>query len=174
MSAPLYQIHADIARLIDEYNSAESDEDLQRIETELNSLNMNLEEKVVNIGYVILNLQADNRELDGQIAKFAVEVDRLKTTKAVRDNRIKRLKDDLLAAMETARLPKVKTADISVTVAKNGQPSVNVTDASKVPDKYKIIQDPLVDKKAIARDWQETHEAPDGAEVTQGKHLLIR
>lgn len=51
---------------------------------------------------------------------------------------------------------------------------MNVVDASKIPERFLIQQEPAIDKKAMPTEFRNTGEEIDGVEITQTEGVRFR
>lgn len=136
----------------------EEDCDQESFEAAIQSLNIELEAKVANIGLLIKNLRAD-------IEARKVAIERLQADTAATERRIDWLKGYLLAHLPDRP---VKTA--LVTVRRNqGREQVSIT--GDVPVQYLVVVPPRPDKAALLHDLKEGREIP-GAELIRGEDFV--
>ena len=76
-------------------------------------------------------------------------------------------------AMEVAGATEIQTSIGKWRIQKN-PPSVNVVDASKIPKRFLIQQEPAIDKKAMLTEFRNTGEEIDGVEITQTEGVRFR
>ena len=90
-------------------------------------------------------------------------------------NRQDRFNSYLLENMNALSIKKIETPVGSVTVAKSPL-SVEITDESKVPEKYKTqVITTKIDKTKIKNDFKETGEVIEGVQYnTNNTHLLFK
>ena len=90
-------------------------------------------------------------------------------------NRKDRFNKYLLENMNALNIRKIETAVGSVTVAQSPL-SVEITDESKVPEKYKTqVITTKIDKTKIKNDFKETGEVIEGVQYnTNNTHLLFK
>ena len=90
-------------------------------------------------------------------------------------NRKDRFNKYLLENMNALSIKKIETPVGSVTVAKSPL-SVEITDESKVPEKYKTqVITTKIDKTKIKNDFKETGEVIEGVQYnTNNTHLLFK
>lgn len=120
------------------------EEDPQTVKDTLESVEYDLEEKADNYAKIVRNFES-------QIETLKAEERRLKDRRQVCENAIKRLKDDLQAAMMQTGKRKIKTDLFSFTVAKNGGalPVIVDVETEDLPDECVIITE-KPDLKALA------------------------
>ena len=109
--------------------------------------------------------------LDG----IKAEIERLKTYKGIVEGRIDRYKEYVKSNMEVLGIKKIETELGTLSIA-NSPIKVEIIDKEKVPAEFKkVIQDIQIDKKAIADNFKETGEIPEGVNIqTENKSLRIK
>lgn len=109
--------------------------------------------------------------LDG----IKAEIERLKTYKGIVEGRIDRYKEYVKSNMEVLGIKKIETELGTLSIA-NSPIKVEIIDKEKVPSEFKkVIQDIQIDKKAIADNFKETGEIPEGVNIqTENKSLRIK
>ena len=138
----LYELTDEFLQLQQMLEDGEADE--QIYQDTLESLEYDLEEKADNYAKIIRNFES-------QIETLKVEERRLKDRRQVCEKAIKRLKDNLQAAMVQTGKRKIKTDLFSFTVAKNGGalPVIVDVDTEDLPDECVVITE-KPDLKALA------------------------
>ncbi|EKE4696124.1 siphovirus Gp157 family protein, partial [Listeria monocytogenes] len=116
-----------------------------------------------NVAFVI-------KELEGQSLVLETEIKRLSERKTTINNNIKRLKQSLQDAMETANKPKIRTNLFTLGIRKS-PPSVAVEDESKLIA-YLVEQPKKLDKTRLKDDLKKGIDVP-GATLIQTEHLRI-
>ena len=78
------------------------------------------------------------KELEGELAKWKVEKERIERHCKTLDNNIERMKSRMLNAMTVMNKPEIKTEHFNIKIAKNGgqAPLMFIPDA-KIPDRFK-------------------------------------
>lgn len=123
-----------------------------------------IEEKAVNMAYVIKNI-------DGDIDAIDKEINRLQERKKSAKNKQTRLKNYLKDSMEQIGMEKLSTPIFNFNIQKN-PPALIVEDESKIDDKYFIVEKTL-DKKAIKEAIKQGAEI-EGVSLKQSESLRIR
>lgn len=123
-----------------------------------------IEEKAVNMAYVIKNI-------DGDIDAIDKEINRLQERKKSAKNKQTSLKNYLKGSMEQLGIKKLKTPVFSFNIQKN-TPALIVEDESKIDDKYFIVEKTL-DKKTV-KDLIKQGAEIEGASLRQTESLRIR
>ena len=76
--------------------------------------------------------------------------------------------------LQTMDKKKFKTDIHSYSISKNA-PSLNILDATKIPEKYMVVQEPKLDRKMLLADVKANPEEFKGiAETKQTESLKIR
>jgi hypothetical protein len=110
--------------------------------------------------------------LDGDDEVFTKEIERLTKRRQVIRNRKGTMKQNLQQTMELTGVDKITTPLHKISI-QNNAPSVKITSEMAIPDRYKIEQEPKIDKKALLADLKEG-EVIDGAEIQQTRSIRIR
>ena len=158
----LYDVVADIKEL--QEMATELELDAQTISDTLEMLNMEFEDKADNCAKAI-------RYLEGIVKALEVEIKRLQERKTIITNNIIRIKKSLEKAMCDTGNKKFKTLLFSYNVQKNA-PSLDILDETKIPKKYYVKQDPVLDKKSLLVDAKVKNVK--GVSVKQTESLRIR
>lgn len=140
-------------------------EDPEIIQTHLEIINDEFEEKADRIAYCMTWLEGYTKTIKEEEERLAAR------RKAIENNR-ERLKDYLQNCMIATNKLKFKTAMHSFGIQKNPQ-SVRLIEGEKIPDIYLIPQEPKVDKRAILSDLKAGKELRF-AELYQTESLRIR
>jgi len=143
--------------------------DKDGITKELGNIVDQIEDKVCNIGKLILELKSDAESIKA-------EEDRLAKRRSAALNKIEYLKNYLLTEMQTANVLKAKKDVISVAV-RNNPPSVEVAKFDEVPEQYiRVIPEVReADKKLILQHFKDTGEIVTGVDIiTNRKYLEVR
>lgn len=157
----LYELTEQYQQLVDMAADAEPEvlaDTLEGIEGEI-------EDKADNYAKVI-------RSIAGDIESVQAEIDRLSTRKMAMENTVKRIKDNLQAAMIATGKRKFKTSTFSFGIQKNPA-SVQVKDIVNIPSQFWKPQDPVLDKVAL-KNYLKENGAQDYAELVQTESLRIR
>lgn len=160
--------------LSDAYRALQETEELTEEEliTCLNNVQELFNEKAINIGKLVLSLQADAEGID-------TELKRLSERKQAIENRVKGLKFYLAQEMEVTSIDKVKNEILTISL-RNSPPSVEVIDEKLIPDDYwrEIPSRFEIDKQAILSVYKESSEGvpeiPGVKIITSKKHVVIR
>ena len=171
----LYQIKNGFMEL----NNADdiSEEDKAKINEELSLALQNKSKNIINYNNYLSDLiaNADIEIKRIQVANADIEIKRIQGYKKMLQNRQDRFNSYLLENMNALSIKKIETPVGSVTVAKSPL-SVEITDESKVPEKYKTqVITTKIDKTKIKNDFKETGEVIEGVQYnTNNTHLLFK
>ncbi len=143
-------------------NEEITEEDKKQIKEELTIL---LQQKSQNvIGYV------RNKELTIEAMKF--EEKRISEQRKSLENRLTKFKEYVKECMENNDITKIETSLGSLTIAKSPI-SVEIKNENEVPSEFKQeVVTVKIDKKAIADNFKETGEIPNGVEIHTGNTNL--
>lgn len=164
--ARLYDLTDEYVSLVALYEDAETEQEREEILQRILDCGDDIAAKAENYAKFVKNEEADAKAL-------TVEIARLQDKKRVAENAVKRTKEYLLMAMEIAGASEIQTSIGKWRIQKN-PPSVNVVDASKIPERFLIQQEPTVDKKAMLAEFRSTGEVFDGVEITQTEGVRFR
>lgn len=159
----LYQITSAFPMLIAQEEMSE--EDKKKVEEELTVL---MQQKSKNIiGYF------RNNELT--ISAMKEEEKRIAEARKNLENRNENFKKYVKECMENAGLTKVETVLGTLSIAKSPI-SVEITNENEVPSEYKQeMVTTKIDKKAIADNFKQTGEIPNGVVInTENTNLRIK
>lgn len=140
------------------------DDDPELMADILKGINLEIEDKMVNIAYVIKNL-------DGDVAALDTEIKRLQERKKSAENKQKRLKTYMHDSMVALDIKKIKTPIFSFNIQRNA-PSVVITNENTIGEEYfKVKRE--VDKTALGKAIKAGVEV-EGAELKYTESLRIR
>lgn len=159
----LYELRTELMTLLEMAEDPEVDEETLRDTME--AVTGELEEKAEGYGCVI-------RQMEHDAAALATEIKRLQARKKSIEDNAGKLKTRLQEAMTATGQRKLKTNLFSFTVRKNA-PALTVTDEDKIPERYWVLPEPVLDKTALKDDLKAGQEIP-GVTLTQGESLQIR
>ncbi len=167
MSDTLYEITRELVLLenYEEPQELNGEDKLELFRQALDNLNMKFLDKVTNIIKFIKNLESYRDAV-------ASEAKRLSDRKRSFDNRIDWLKNYTKSCMEATQSEKIKYSLFTISVGKS-QPSVEIVDIEKVDAQFIKIKKE-VDKTKIIEQVKATGVIPDGVNIVQGTHLIIR
>lgn len=164
--ANLYEligIYEDFSRM---YNQAETDEELLEAERYLIEAEVDLTEKVENIARLIKNFEAEREA-------FKKESNRLAAKAKSFDNKVTSLKRYLQDNLEVAGVDKVKGELFTVSV-QNNPISLDLSTTEHIPDEFKRVPEPVVNKRELLKHIKDTGEVFEGVEVKQTRSIRIR
>lgn len=157
MNKSLYNLTADMLALM------ESDEATDEQITEVFGLITSKENK-------ICHLRAD---IIGEIAKFKAEEQRLATIRKAMENRVARLEEYIKSAMVALEVTEATAGTFKLSILPS-QGSLEITDESKIPARFKtIVQTTKIDANGVKAAIK-SGEHIDGAEIKPGYVLRIR
>ena len=162
----IYEIKKELLELLAEYDIAESDEERDAVLERIFAVDGDLKDKGENYAHIIANYKAIS---DG----LAYEAKRLQAKKRACDRMIEKLKGNIKDVMETLDIKRMDT-HTGYWGIQNNPWSCEVTDLSKVPERFLVPQDPVVDKKAALAEFKESGECFDGLSMTQSRSVRFR
>lgn len=133
----------------------------------LESIEGEIKDKAVNIGYVVKNLEADE-------AALTAEIKRLQDKKKAVVKKKKGLKDYLQSSMYAVGLRKIQSAPFNIRIQKNAKSLTFDNEEqfmkNEFYDNYFIPQPPKLDKKQILEDLK-NGAVIEGVELQQSESL---
>lgn len=142
MSATLYEMTGQYLEALDFLTDPENGVDEITIKDTLESIDSEIDEKMLNVGRFIL-------ELEHQAEGIKSAMDRMAARRKTAEARAQWLKDYLKSAMEHTGKHKVSDADIALSLARL-PPSVIVDDELLIPSEFKRTKTEIsIDKTAI-------------------------
>ncbi|PZT57400.1 siphovirus Gp157 family protein [Paenibacillus silvae] len=166
----LYKLSEDY-KFLSEYletaleNDEIAEDDFEMYKNTLEALEDGIENKCENIVKFM-------RNLEGSIEAFKVEEQRFSKKRKYMENKQERLKGLLHEFLESNNIEKMNAGVFKVKLQVN-PPSINVYDPTKIPDTYKIAQEPKIDSKALLKDVKNGLEIDGATLVTDKKHIRI-
>ncbi|OBG93858.1 hypothetical protein A9X05_09140 [Mycobacterium sp. E3298] len=164
----LYELTENYKRFLEYSNDALDEEGIEEDEIEmlidnLDAIQDTIENKVENIAKFLKNIEGD-------IAAYKTEEDRLKKNRTTLENKHERLKLYTQQMLELAGIEKLKTPLFNVRIQKNNA-SVLITDASKIPAAYRVPQPDKIVSDAILKALK-SGQVVEGAEFApEKKHI---
>ncbi|MDT2675085.1 siphovirus Gp157 family protein [Enterococcus dongliensis] len=140
------------------------DLDSETLRDTLDSISDEIENKVINIGFIIKEKKADIKAIQDAMKELAEKKQSIEKS-------IDSLQCYAYDSMKLTGVNKAKTPLLSIWI-QNNQPSVNVTDESMIPKSFFIEQEPKLDKKQLKEELK--HGEIPGAELVQTESLRIR
>lgn len=159
----LYQLEDNLMKVVEMAESADED-DQQKFNDTIESLQSSIVDKAVSYANVIKQLKADSKQL-GEKIKHDQAVKRSIDKNAIR------LLSTLQQGMDTAGIDHIKDLDTSIWIQKNA-PSVRHVNDDLIPSKY-IKTETKIDTQAILNDLKQGIEVP-GAELQQTQSIRIK
>lgn len=111
------------------------------------------------------------KNLDGDVTALKAEERRIADNRKALENRVDRLREAVRSAMIATGERKVKVG-IGTWSLQKGRPCVMVMDEAKVPDEYKIVQAPTLDRTKMLMELKEG-VIIEGAELGEGAEPLV-
>jgi vacuolar-type H+-ATPase subunit I/STV1 len=161
---PLYEITNEYKALIREIEDCEELSDDQI--AQLDSVNIDIKEKVINVASFIKNLEAESEAIVKAMESMEVRRKRL-------ENKTSKLKDYLKMNMEFMEIKEVKSPYFNVKVLANPV-SVSILAEDEIPLKYKKEITLMRLDKLMIRDELKNHVPVPGAMLEQKTRLEIR
>ena len=112
------------------------------------------------------------QNLNSEITAFKKEENRLKKIRMAKENKLKWLKKYVQDFLEISGVTKFEIGIFTLSIKKN-PPSLEIYDATLIPEQYLKPQDPVLDTQKIKELLQKGEEIP-GATLKQTKGLRIR
>lgn len=162
---PLYEMVIMYNELMEKYNQAETEEDVQRLETELNSVASSIQQKSSHIAFSIKNSEEHLQIID-------MEIERLKARKAKIQKFQEWAKKYLSSMLHAAGIIRMELPLITITFRKSSR--VEILDNSVIPKEYlrtRTVTEP--DKIAIKNAWDEGISVI-GTKIITEDHLQIK
>ena len=161
----LYEIAEEYMQLCE--IAEDTDVDTQVFEDTLAGIEAELEVKADAYAVILTNLDNDTEKIDKEIERLTI----MKKTLKSRSDFLKRKLTNTMLLMDKK---KFKTDIHSYSISKNA-PSLNILDATKIPEKYMVVQEPKLDRKMLLADVKANPEEFKGiAETKQTESLKIR
>ena len=157
--ASLYELSAWYANLLEQYDSAETDEERDEIAAYLVNAEGDMAAKADAYAKLIRNKTAEAEA-------FRNEAKRLTAKAKAGENLIERLKGAMLDAMQMAGMDKIPTSIGKWRLQKNPY-SCKVTDWTKIPQEFREPQPDKVDSAGLIKHYKATGEVFDGCEIKQ-------
>ena len=164
--ANLYELTDQFKQAEYYFNNAETDEEMLEAEKYLIGAEIELSDKVENIAKFIKNLEAE-RDV------FKKESDRLASKAKSFANKADSLKRYLQDSLEVAGVDKVKGELFTVSV-QNNPISLDLSTTEHIPDEFKRVPEPVVNKRELLKHIKNTGEVFEGVEVKQTRSIRIR
>ena len=163
----LYELSDDYRNLLEALDGEDSEQD--NITAILSQVKEQFNEKVENIGKMVLSLKADAEAVK-------LEEQRLAKRRKALESKADWLSDYLKNELTNTGVDNVKGTLVTVSLRKNPA-SVNILNAEAIPEIYRVVipESWQPDKKAILTQFKNTGEIVDGVEIVNDKkHLEIK
>ena len=118
----------------------------------------------------IVNIAKYVKSIEGESKTIAAEIARLNAAKKSRENKIARLKEVSLYAMELLKIESINDPIMPVKIVKNAGYSVSVENVQSLPDKFLKITY-AADKRALLDAMGE--QEIDGVTYHKGQHIRL-
>lgn len=164
--AKLYELTEAYVDLMAQLEECETDFQRDAVFAALESINDSISEKGEAYARMMRNAQADSEA-------YEKEIKRLENHKKAADNLVKKLKNYIAYAMGIAGATELNTSIGKWKLQKNN-PSVEILDADKIPERFREIPPPKVKNSLILNYWRETGEIPDGCEIVRTESVRFR
>lgn len=160
----LYQLTENYNNL---YDLLENEEvPIEVVEEAIKEIEDGIEDKFENISKLI-------KTIEGQVKVFKDEEKRLKTRRTTMENKVKSLKNYMLDQLTIMDRTKVQANTFVVRKQKSPK-SIEITNPSKLDDKYLIPQEPKPDSKAIKEDLDNGVEVEGATYKPDNYHIRIQ
>ena len=164
--ANLYELTDQFKQAEYYFNNAETEDEMLEAERYLIEAEVDLTEKAENIARLIKNFEAEREA-------FKKESDRLAAKAKSFDNKVTSLKRYLQDNLEVAGIDKVKGELFTVSV-QNNPISLDLSTTEHIPDEFKRVPEPVVNKRELLKHIKETGEVFEGVGVKQTRSIRIR
>lgn len=164
--ANLYELTAEFKQAEYYFNNAKTEDEMLEAERYLIEAEVGLTEKAENIAKWIKNLEAE-RDV------FKKESDRLASKAKSLGNKSDSLKRYLQDSLEVAGVDKVKGELFTVSV-QNNPISLDLITTEHIPDEFKRVPEPVVNKRELLKYIKDTGEVFEGVEIKQTRSIRIR
>ena len=142
----LYEIAGELQRVVDEYNSVETDEELTALEATLGDLSLSFNDKAIGVALHIVSTEAT-------VTAIASEVARLSNLVVRNQKRADWFREYLKRNMEATGIEKIDGGKVTLKIKKNPA-SVIIEDETVIPDEYRKRKEVVtIDKTAIKESW---------------------
>jgi len=160
MSATLYEMTGQYLEALDFLTDPANAVDQQTAVDTMENMDAPIEEKMLNVGRFIL-------EMEHQSEGIKAAIDRMAARKKAIDNRAEWLKGYLKAAMEQTGKTKVSDAYTALALAKN-PPHVVIEDEELIPEFFKSMKEVWTIKKADIKEALKAGQECPGARIDDG------
>lgn len=168
----LYDITGAYAEVSAALMECETDEEFDKALKLFEEIEVDLKEAAEQKARILRNLQLKAAERKTLEEFFKAEAKRLEQKRKAAESAAERLKENVLFAMDTAGLERIRT-DIGTWYI-GSSVRVDVQDADKVPVEFIKGYTPEVDKDAVKKHFAFTGEIPEGLDIIQGRTARLR
>ena len=161
----LYELSNEIEKHLEAYNEVESQEGLDAVEKQLDSLEIGFKDKAVSVAHYIINKESDVEQIESEIARLTLKKARIESASNSLRNYLKR-------CMLEVNLDFVDSPTVQIGFRKSKR--VEIVDSVLVPPKYwseKVTR--TISKTAIKEDW-ESGVGVAGTQIIEEKNLQIK
>jgi hypothetical protein len=166
----LYELADQYIELQDQYNSVETDEELEQVLQKLLAVDEQLDSKLASCWRILKNMDADAKAIKA-------EEDELRKRRQAIENRVTRLKDYTKSNMEAAGITKFDNGVEKLRIQVNGgNPATDIqVKPEDLPDQFRILVPAHyeADLASIIDAWKKEEPLPDGVSCHRGTHLRI-
>lgn len=164
MKVSLYNIQNEYLQIVESLieNGGELTPEL---ETEIKINKDQLQTKGVCYGFIIKDLEAENKAID-------FEIERLNNFKKSRTNAIDRLKTNLSTAMQVFEIEQLETPLIKINFRKSE--SIEIEDLSLLNDAYKVTKTTVTADKVKIKNTIKDGGTVVGATISYNKNIQIK
>lgn len=160
----LYEISNEFQKIVDLIENC--DEMTPELIEQLNAVSEDASAKVINVGAVIKNLEAEAEGMQNYLNNMRDRQDRI-------EKKVEHLKEYLKYNMDTLKLTKVESPEFDVQIRAN-QFSLDLFDQSLVPKEYLRVKETVTLSRAdIIKDLKVGCDVP-GARFVTTKSVLIK
>lgn len=166
MNFTLYEISNEYQKILDELETAETEEEKHKCLELMESISDGINDKVINVTKTIKSIESFAVSIEESVKSMEQRAKSLR-------KKSKWLRNYLITHMKDCEINKVETPELCVTLRKNA-PSVIIEDESKVPlflKKIKKVQQ--VDKKAV-KEFLNSGEKIEGVKLESSFTILVK
>jgi predicted RNA-binding protein with RPS1 domain len=161
----LYELSTQYQHIVDMLNGADSDTS-EMLKDTLDAINDAIEVKADVIAKIMQDIDSERMAVEAEMKRLSDRAEKLK-------KQHKNLKEYLFESMDVTGKIKFKTALFNFSI-QNNPPAVSILDESLIADEFKISETIVkLDKRAIMERLK-NKEIITGAELTQGRKLVIK
>lgn len=167
--ASLYELSGEFVKWSEYMEQTELEPDMaEALKDALDNMAADIDFKLENYAKIIKNFESDIEGLKAEEARLA-------SKRKAKENAIKNMKERMTLAMQQTGKLDIKTPLFSFKVQKN-TPSVvlDVHSVQDVPEKYRIPQEPKIDKKLLKADIEAGEDLDGIAHIERSESIRIR